>query len=47
MSYILGINAFHANSSACILKDNEIIFAIDEKEFSFSRQKKQIKGIFL
>lgn len=34
MSYILGINAFHANSSACILKDNEIIFAIEEERLN-------------
>lgn len=31
MSYILGINAFHGNSSACILKNNEIVFAIEEE----------------
>ena len=32
MSYILGINAFHGNSSACILKNNEIVFAMKRKE---------------
>jgi len=34
MSYILGINAFHANSSACILKNNEVIFAIEEERIN-------------
>jgi carbamoyltransferase len=34
MSYILGINAFHANSSACILKDNQVIFAIEEERIN-------------
>lgn len=34
MSYILGINAFHGNSSACILKNNEVIFAIEEERIN-------------
>lgn len=34
MSYILGINAFHGNSSACILKNNEIVFAIEEERIN-------------
>lgn len=29
--YILGINAFHADSSACIFKDGELIAAIEEE----------------
>jgi len=28
---ILGINAYHADSSACIVKDGEILFAIEEE----------------
>ena len=34
MSYILGINAFHANSSACILKNNKVVFAIEEERIN-------------
>ncbi|MCW3082848.1 MAG: putative carbamoyl transferase, NodU family [Bacteroidetes bacterium] len=29
--YILGLNAFHGDSSACILKDGEIIVALEEE----------------
>lgn len=31
--YILGINAYHGDSSACILKDGEIIAASEEERF--------------
>ena len=34
MSYILGVNAFHGNSSACILKNSEIVFAIEEEKIN-------------
>ncbi len=29
--YIIGINAYHADSSACIIKDQNLIFAIEEE----------------
>ena len=29
--YILGINAYHGDSSACLLKDGKIICAIEEE----------------
>jgi carbamoyltransferase len=29
--YILGLNAFHGDSSACILKDGEVIIALEEE----------------
>lgn len=29
--YILGINAFHGDSSACLLKDGKILYAIEEE----------------
>ena len=32
--YILGINAYHADSSAALLKDGELILAIEEERFS-------------
>ena len=34
MSYILGLNLYHANSSACIISDNEIIAASEEERFT-------------
>jgi len=33
MNYILGINAFHGDSSACILKDGVLIAAAEEERF--------------
>ena len=30
MSFIIGVNAFHADSSAAIFKDGELLFAIEE-----------------
>lgn len=33
MQYILGINAYHGDSSACILKDGELIAAVEEERF--------------
>ena len=32
--YILGINAYHADSSAALLKDGELIAAIEEERFT-------------
>ncbi len=29
--FILGLNAFHGDSSACIMKDGEILVAIEEE----------------
>jgi hypothetical protein len=34
MSYILGLNLYHANSSACIISNNEIIAASEEERFT-------------
>ena len=31
---ILGINAYHADSSACLIKDGEIIAAVEEERFT-------------
>ncbi|MCW8940569.1 MAG: hypothetical protein OQJ88_07915, partial [Flavobacteriales bacterium] len=31
--YILGINAYHGDSSACILKNDEVIAASEEERF--------------
>ncbi len=34
MKYILGISAFYHDSSICLFRDNELIFAIEEEKFS-------------
>ena len=31
---ILGLNVFHADTSACIIKDGEIISAVEEERFT-------------
>lgn len=33
MTYILGINAYHGDSAACLVKDNELIVAVEEERF--------------
>ena len=33
MRYILGINAFHADSSACLLVDGKPVAAVEEERF--------------
>jgi len=33
MTFILGVNAFHGDSSACLIKDGEIIAAAEEERF--------------
>lgn len=33
MTYTLGLNAFHADSSACILKDGVLLAAVEEERF--------------
>ena len=32
--YILGLNIYHGDSSACIMKNGEIIFAIEEERIN-------------
>lgn len=34
MTYILGINAYHGDSSACIVKDGDLIAAAEEERFN-------------
>lgn len=33
MNYILGINAFHGDSSACLLRSGELVAAVEEERF--------------
>src|SRR3954464_4956777 len=33
MTYILGLNAFHADSSACLVKDGVLMAAAEEERF--------------
>ena len=32
--YVIGISAFYHDSSACLFKNNELIFACEEEKFS-------------
>ena len=34
MSVILGLNCNHADSSACIIKDGKLMFAIEEERIN-------------
>ena len=34
MKIILGINAYHADSSACIIKNNELVVALEEERLT-------------
>ena len=34
MSTILGINAFHSDSSACIIQNDNLIFAVEEEKIN-------------
>ena len=34
MTYILGLNCFHADSSACLLKDGKISIALEEERIN-------------
>ena len=34
MTYILGLNCFHADSSACLLKDGKILIALEEERIN-------------
>ncbi len=33
MTYILGLNAYHADASACLIKDGELVAAVEEERF--------------
>ncbi|MFM8536236.1 MAG: carbamoyltransferase [Acidimicrobiia bacterium] len=33
MTYILGLNAYHADAAACLVKDGELIAAVEEERF--------------
>ena len=33
MTYILGLNAYHGDSSACLLKDGRLLAAAEEERF--------------
>jgi carbamoyltransferase len=33
MTYILGLNAYHADAAACLIKDGELIAAVEEERF--------------
>ena len=33
MTFILGLNAYHADAAACLVKDGELIAAVEEERF--------------
>ena len=33
MTYILGLNAYHADAAACLIKDGELLAAVEEERF--------------
>ena len=33
MAYILGLNAYHGDSSACLVQDGKLIAAVEEERF--------------
>ena len=33
MTYVLGLNAFHADAAACLVKDGELVAAVEEERF--------------
>ncbi|MBS0517487.1 MAG: carbamoyltransferase [Proteobacteria bacterium] len=33
MTYILGLNAYHADAAACLIKDGELVAAVEEERF--------------
>lgn len=51
MTYIIGVSAYYHDSSACLFKDNELVFACEEEKFSGIKHdnsfpKNTIKYIF-
>ena len=34
MTYILGLNCYHADSSACLLKDGKVLIALEEERIN-------------
>ena len=42
MSIILGLNCYHADSSACIFVDNKLVFGIEEERIN---RKKHWAGL--
>src|SRR5258708_10662222 len=33
MTYILGLNAYHGDAAACLVKDGELVAAVEEERF--------------
>ena len=44
MTYILGLNAYHGDSSACLVKDGMLVAAAEEERFR--RIKRLCQGLF-
>lgn len=44
---ILGINAYHAGASACLIGDGELIAAVEEERFERTRMDFSVLGNLL
>jgi carbamoyltransferase len=33
MAYVLGLNAYHADAAACLVKDGTLVAAVEEERF--------------
>ena len=44
---ILGLNVFHADTSACIIKNGEIISAVEEERFTRVKHFQDFQKILL
>jgi carbamoyltransferase len=33
MTYVLGLNAYHADAAACLVKDGDLVAAVEEERF--------------
>ena len=42
MTYVLGLNAFHADAAACLIKDGELVAAVEEGWGSVAQHKDAI-----
>jgi len=39
VTWILGLNAYHADSSACLLRDGKLVAAAEEERFRRAEQR--------
>jgi len=44
---ILGLNAYHGDSSACIIRDGALIAAVEEERFTRTKKVKKRGQVFI